>query len=294
MNDQTLVELLNRFGHLHNPFGEPRGLKNSVIPRLISSDQLVRDALESFQAFHSQNLERIASGIFPHLSSPVTGVVDEPTRILLETARCACPDYAPAAAEAGVGNWSGCHGIGPFHCASVRFLNEPPDFIKPVFETIWSRVVDAYTEIGLLFNRDDSAPSNIDISFVQPDGGWIGLAIVGTGQGCQDQIWARFDKNYQPANLVSEWTTLIKHELGHNCGLSHSQGGVMNPYIVPSLPVSWANDVSAPQLRNKFGGQAIPRIPSERSLVLAWQRGNEYEVIKTFDTEKPPTGVFGI
>ncbi|CAB4176403.1 hypothetical protein UFOVP991_25 [uncultured Caudovirales phage] len=297
MNDKELVAFLDHYGHLRQPFGEQRGINSAVIPNLTISDQLVRDALESYQAFHSTPLEHIASGIFSHITSPITGELDKPTTILLDMARCQNPDYAAAnanAEEAGSGNWNGCHGIGPFHCASVKFLNKPPDFLQPFMSTIWDRVVDAYSEIGLLFDRDDAAPSNIDISFVQPDGGWIGLAIVGTGQGCQDQIWARFDKNYKPANLVSEWTTLLKHELGHNCGLSHSQGGVMNPYIIPGLPVSWIGDVSAPLLRQRFGGASIPRKPTSRTLVLAWQLGtNEFEVIKTLDTDKPPTGIFG-
>lgn len=295
MNDQELVSFLDYYGHLHQPFGERRGIRASAIPHLTLRDQLVRDALESYQAFHSTPLEHIASGIFSHIHSPITGELDEPTSILLNTARCQNPDYAAAATEeAGTGNWNGCHGIGPFHCASVRFLNNPPDFLSPLMPTIWNRVVDAYAEVGLLFDRDDAAPSNIDISFVQPDGGWIGLAIVGTGQGCKDQIWARFDKNYKPANLVSEWTTLIKHELGHNCGLSHSQGGVMNPYVIPGLPVSWSGDVSLPLLRQRFGGVVLPRKPTSRTLVLAWQLGpNEFEVIQTLDTDKPPTGIFG-
>ena len=292
MNDQALVAFLDHYGHLRRPFGQPRGLR-AALSQLTLEDQVVRDALESYQAFHSVPLEHIASGIFSHLSSPVTGEVDEPTSILLDTARCSVPDYAAATAEAGTGNWNGCHGVGPFHCASVRFLNSPPAFLTSLMPTIWERVVDSYAEIGLLFERADALPSNIDISFVQPDGSWIGLAIVGNGQGCSDQIWARFDKNYKPSNLVSEWTTLLKHELGHNCGLNHSQGGVMNPYIIPGLPVSWSSDVSLPLLRSRFGGSPLPRKPSSRTLVLAWQNGpNEFEVIQTLDTDKPPTGIF--
>lgn len=291
MTDQTLISFLDHYGHLRQPFGEPRGIFN--IASLTAESQIVRDAIESYQAFHSISLERIATGIFSRVYRPVTGVIDEPTNILLNTARCDCPDYATAAEESGTGNWNGCHGIGPFHCASVRFLNNPPDFLAPLIDTIWDRVVDSYAELGLLFRRDDTAPSNIDISFVQPDSGWIGLAIVGQGQRCQDQIWAKFDKNYKPTNLISEWTTLIKHELGHNCGLSHTQGGVMNPYIIGGLPVSWGNDASYPLLKARFGGAALPREPVSRTLVLAWQLGpNQFEVIKTLDTTRPPTGIF--
>jgi hypothetical protein len=257
---------------------------------LTTSDQVVRDAIESYQAFHMPVMEPILAAFYPRSTSPsvkLDGLLGPATTQLLETARCACPDYDAALAgeQAGSGNWSGCHGIGNFHAAVVRFRNQPPAFLLSVIDTVWSRVVDAYAELGLLFQRDDTADtSNVDISFVQPDGGWIGLAIVGQGQRCGDQIWAKFDRGYQPANVLSEWTTLIKHELGHNCGLSHSSGGVMNPYIVGGLPVSWRNDPSWGLLASRFGGQPVPRAPQQRDLVLAWQYGNRFEVIQKIDT----------
>ena len=92
-------------------------------------------------------------------------------------------------------------------------------------------------------------------------GSTIGLAIVGRGQSCRTSIWAKFDPGYQPANVVREWTSLVKHELGHNMGLSHSQGGVMNPSIIAGLPVSWRGDPSEPILSRWFGGKPVPTDP---------------------------------
>lgn len=293
-----LISILERTGHLWNPFGKLRDIVD--LTGLTINSGIVRDAIASFQSFHSQPLEHVASGIFPKKTSPsvpVTGDLDPATKALLTTARCSCPDYGAAeVAEAGTGNWRGCYGIGPFHSAEVRFLNDPPEFLAPVFNTVWSRVVDAYAELGLLFSRNDtSSTPNIDVSFVVPDGSWIGLAIVGSGQGCQDNIWAKFDKRYKPANIISEWTTLLKHELGHNCGLQHSQGGVMNPYIMPNLPVSWRGDPSYNLLVNRFGGNPVPRVPlpTDRVLALAWKNPDgTYEDIKLFSKSEAPTGIF--
>lgn len=291
-NDKTLISFLDHYGHLKRPFGEQREVND--LDSLTLNSQIVRDALESYQSFHTEPLERIALGIFGTGGKLVTGELDNPTKQLLSTARCDCPDYSSMEMEAGNGSWDGCHNIGMFHCATVQFMNNPPAHVAPLFDTIWERVVDAYAEVGLLFKK--AGPSdfvNIEVTFVELGGSTIGLAIVGQNEGCQSQIWARFAPSYKPANVLSEWTTLIKHELGHNCGLQHSQGGVMNPYIIAGLPVSWKGDVSYTLLANRFGGTPIPRTPTSRTLVLAWQLGpNQFEVIKTLDTNNPPGGIF--
>jgi hypothetical protein len=289
MTNQEIISLLDFYGHLRNPFGERRGITNR--DKLQFSDSVVKDALESYQTFHQATMSPIMAAFFPERTSAtikINGEADAVTRKLLQTARCACPDYAAAYTDElqGSGNWRGCHNIGLFHCATVKFTTAIPSFLAPVFDEVWANVVEAYAELGLKFERDDNATNpNIDVSFVTPDGGWIGLAIVGQNEQCNSEIWARFDKNYRPANIVSEWTTLIKHELGHNCGLSHSSGGVMNPYIVAGLPVSWKTDVSYNLLKARFGGEPITITPKERKMVLAWQYSeNDFKVIREIDT----------
>lgn len=303
MNDTALIRFLDHYGHLRHPFGENRNDLPADLGTLSLRSDAVQDALQSYRSFHATPLEHIASGLWPIDSSPSPkgyGAFDDATRRLVETSRCSCPDYASAQPDeeaAGSGNWNGCFGIGAFHSAHISFLNAPPSHVAPLFDTIWQRVVDAYAEIGLLFTK--VAPSefaNIRVSFTELGGSTIGLAIVGSGQGCTDQIWAKFAPSYKPANVVSEWTTLLKHELGHNCGLQHSNGGVMNPYIIANLPVSWVGDVSQALLTQRFGGNRIPTTsapPTSRSLVLAWQNGpNQFEVIQTLDTNQPPKGLF--
>lgn len=286
MTELEIITLLDFYGHLRSPFGERRGIAN--IGNLKLADQPVRDAIESFQSFHAVAMEPIIAAFYPQRLSAVVkvdGLVGPATEALLQTERCANPDYDMSLPEAlvGGGNWKSCHNIGPFHCVVLRFKNEPPAHIASLFNSIWDRVIDSYAEIGLLIRRDDKAANfNIELSFVQPDGGWIGLAIVGQGETCSSQpIWCRYDKNYKPADLLSEWTTLIKHEIGHNCGLSHSSGGVMNPYIIKGLPVSWKGDSSLPLLKSRFGGEPIPRTPRQRELVMGWlYENNQFELIQ--------------
>ena len=284
-----LILLLLKYGHLLFPFGKSRGFIKPL-SELTLDDDFVREALASFQAFHRNNLEPLVAAFEPRKSPVVRmdGVLDPPTERLLTSARCDCPDYTVGLGTemaVGGGNWRECNGASGFHRATIRITTPIPAFLQPVWDEVWRQVCDSYAEIGLDLVRDDNAARpQIDMSFVRPDGGWIGLAIVGYNVRCSDTIWARFDQGYKPPNLVSEWTTLIKHELGHNCGLQHSSGGVMNPYIVAGLPVSWRGDPSHPLLVERFGGERVPTsTPVERELVLAWRdkRTGQFELAST-------------
>lgn len=176
----------------------------------------------------------------------------------------------------GVGNWKGCWSVGDFHCAIVK-VNQTglPSFLKPVFPEVLRRVQLAYAGVGLLFRFTSpdgkdlltgdnlGTQSNTDMSFVSSSDGWIGLAIVGQGETCSSRIWCKFLNTYtggqSAEQITTQWVTLIKHELGHNCGRSHTNGGVMNPSIVNGLPTEWGpNDPSTQWLRNQFGGVAVP------------------------------------
>lgn len=176
----------------------------------------------------------------------------------------------------GVGNWQGCHQTSGIHCVSVM-INPAnlPSFVAPVFKRILQRVQAAYAGVGLLIRFIDqqkrdvltgeefTSNVNIDMSFVTSSSGWIGLAIVGTNQTCGDRIWCRFLATYRGGqseeSIITQWTTLLKHELGHNCGFSHSAGGVMNPSIVNGLAPEWSgDDPTTPKLRKAFSGTPVP------------------------------------
>ena len=276
--DAQIIEALGRYGHLNMPFGKPAG----HVPQLDVlklSDPIVTTAVQSYQEFHSQTAEPLIAKHHPQrLSAAIVpdGDVGPATRDLFALPRCGHPDYdgtQPMVAEAGQGNWRGCWGVGDFHSAIVRFTNEPPGFLQPHIDEVWSRVVDAYADMGCLFIREDNGRRpNITVEFTVGQG-WIGLAIVGQGETCGTTIWAKFDRNYQPRNIVNEWTSLLMHELGHNSGLGHSRGGIMNPSIINGLPPTWRGDASEQLLIARFGGVPVPRddAPGERELVQAWR-----------------------
>jgi hypothetical protein len=299
LTDAQIIRLLDTTGHLRRPFGTPDQGPWPIteLDHLTLEVAEVREAVKSYQAMYATQLEPLIATHHPQRQSAaviVDGEIGPAMLDLLNQPRCRCPDYMMGPEQlVGSGNWKGCHGIGDFHAAIVRVANALPPFLTPHFGAIWQRVVQSYEEIGLRFVRDDtSARPNIDISFVEPDGGWIGLAIVGQNETCATKIWARFDKDYRPANIVSEWTTLIRHELGHNCGLGHSQGGCMNSYIVAGLLPTWRGDPSYPLLAKRYGGQPVPGShPENRPLVICRKNADgTYEEVMT--VEGPISGPF--
>lgn len=175
----------------------------------------------------------------------------------------------------GTGNWKGCHTVGNFHCATVGVNTSGlPGFLKPVFLQVLKNVQLAYAGVGLLFRfisegrdmltgEELNLNINTEMSFVNSSDGWIGLAIVGTGETCGGKIWCKFLSTYRGGQdnsaIVAQWTTLIKHELGHNCGRGHTTGGVMNPSLVNNLPTEWVqSDPSTSWLKGQFGGVPVP------------------------------------
>jgi hypothetical protein len=186
-------------------------------------------------------------------------------------------------AAAGVGNWQGCHDVGDFHCVHVRWdlSSKPSHLAGTVFTDVLKRVQKAYAQVGLLIlfsgpSGDDlltgddlsSLRVNINANFVRSSNGWIGLAILGRTETCTTSpIWCRYLATYRGGNsreaVITQWVTLIMHEIGHNTGRNHTQGGVMNPSLVNGLPGYWApTDPSTGWMKRQFGGVPVP-IPGD-------------------------------
>lgn len=299
LSEQEIIGKLAQYGHLEAPFGQPSQLwPTEEQVKLTLQDAPVQAAIASYQAMHAPILEPLVAKHHPNRPSPVVipdGEVGPATEELFSLARCNCPDYAFQVEElVGAGNWKRCWEIGEFHAALISVKSSTiPTFLQPIWEELKKRVIQAYDELGLHFTFRDNVPgANLDMSFVVPDSGWIGLALVLNGQRCTDNGWCRFDRGYKPANLLSEWTTLLKHELGHNCGLSHSTGGVMNPFIVKGLPISWKGDPSFNLLKQRFGGVPIPASqPRSRKRVAGWLYDNgDFETV--FDLPEDGGGLF--
>lgn len=252
MIDQKIIKLLTDTGHMHYPFGKPSGVTMS--PPLVGD---VATAIASYQDFASPTLDALC---MKHHGKPLCcdGEPGPATHELWATPRCGCKDYGPdVQAATGSGNWKGCHGIGDFHAAKVFIdKSDMPPFLEADLVKIWDNVVAAYDAIGLRWYQTlDRSEANTVISW-ERGRGWIGLAIVGQDQSCSSEIWARFDTGYNPAKTVRMWSGLFMHELGHNAGLGHTRGGIMNSYLLDG-PASWEDDPALPTLIRKYGGKPV-------------------------------------
>lgn len=272
LNEYQIKKILKETGHWDYPFGEQMPLGD--VP-LDSPEGRYR--VESYQDFLRPTLELITTGMHPErlsVTAKIDGVVGPVTMALFETPRCGMPDYGFGfdAEAVGLGAWKRCHDIGEFHACSVRFINSPPSWLAPLLPEVLKRVQAAYDEAGLRFyfaipGETPKSPVNIEAEFVGSSGGWIGLAILGSrSQTCTAQpLWCKYLHTYTGGSSdearIQQWTSLIKHELGHNCRYNHTSGGVMNPSIIPGLPTSWKNDVLWPSLKADFGGEPVEPIP---------------------------------
>lgn len=216
-------------------------------------------------------------GLDPYRTSDEDG--DEPwldldlVRSHMSMPRCGHVDIIDADAMNGSGSWrAGCHSDWPKnHCVKIKFdYGRRPSWWEPVWDRCWLLVRQAYADMGIVLQEAKSGEQvNIDVNW-EPGRGWIGLAIVGRNQTCNTRIWAKFDTRYKPGDLVNQLARLLAHEFGHNMGLSHSRGGIMNPSITSGTfkPTEWRGDPSEPYLRRWFGGQPVnigqpPKPPTE-------------------------------
>lgn len=261
MTDREIVELLERTGHLKYPFGKRQ--EATETSTLAIRHPAVERAIASYQEFMIETLDPLS--LTAH-SRPARcdGGIGPATRELMAQPRCGCPDYGKDVQPAvGTGSWKSCHGIGDFHAATV-YIDESgmPSFLKPYFDEVWNRIVATYEAIGLRFIRVyDKDEANIVWSWVRRLNGAIGLAIVGRGQSCGSQIWCKFLATWQPTDIVAGCAELGNHELGHNAGLQHTRGGIMNPSIIRGLPATWKGDPSEPILKRYYGGEPIDPTP---------------------------------
>lgn len=237
LSDKEIINLLVKYGHLK--------ARPEVIKRLKIDDKPVVRAIDSFRGF----------------MGPVSAL---DTQSLFKVHRCGLPDIVDNAT--GQGSWRvGCHPNYPNNHSVVYQVNKTrmPGFLKDVFEPAWDLMTQAYAEIGLMIIRDDQTKNYNSLVTFEKGRGWIGLAIVGRNQTCSTKMWAKFDTVYKPSDLLNQWARLLAHELGHNCGLSHTRGGIMNPSITSGVfdKTEWTTDPAYSTLKKWYGGQPVVKTP---------------------------------
>jgi hypothetical protein len=277
-----LIEKLWQYGAFANP--QYRDANNLGGPSVVNTDptkqkppkelaaltfddKIVKQALASYQGSMAIAGDRLA---FEHHGRRMIpdGLIGPASRELIEIQRCAVPDFAMDMEPAqGSGNWRGCHSVGNFHALKVLVKRQNmPSHVQPVWEEVKRRTTRAYAAVGLLVLWTENASDdwNTELTFVTSSSGWIGLAIVGQGRGCSsgDRIWLRLLASFKGREVVVEWTSLVLHEIGHNVGMGHSNGGVMNPSIINGQDNDWIGDPSESLLRRLYGGEPVP-IPDD-------------------------------
>lgn len=258
------IELLEQYGHFRNP-QNPTGITAKDLPRLTLADTEVRVAFASYMDFMGLPLEVSATG---KLTPEALGAVFMP--------RCGCADY-PVVEYAypdvvgdsltGRGSWpAGCHPQFPGrHTFTVQVDKRGmPSYLAGVgtdpgpFEQAWQLCAAAYADMGIAFIRQDNEQANTLITF-QVGLGWLGLAAVPSRFSCALRVWAKFDNRYRPSALIDQWARLLAHELGHNMGMSHFRGGIMNSTLTSGkfTERAWRGDPAESRLRTYFGATPI-------------------------------------
>lgn len=263
---RNVISRLFELGHFRNPqYPDGFSIKAQDVRKLTLRDKVVADAVASFQSIMILDLERISKEKYKEGAS-IDGIVGPATKELLSLKRCGFPDYrdtnapgkAAIVAEAGATWLPSCAKAG----ISFR-LNKTnmPSALRSVFDAqVLQPVISAYGQIGLKLVSASTGTPNIAISFRYLSGPTIGLAEFNDGT-CGDSVFCYLDTDYSP-NAATE-ASLLAHELGHNCNLEHTRGGIMNPvqYNVNTFDGWVPSDPSYTTLVRWFGGKPIPDEP---------------------------------
>lgn len=212
-------------------------------PTEVNNDERVEDAISKYRDFMQVTTLDLDS--------------------LFSIERCGCPDISPLT---GSGSWPvGCHQEWPSnHSFAVYFTESTrPQHWNNTFQDAWDLVISAYSDIGIAFFETTNRSKANTIVTWQRGAGWIGLAIVPNSPRCGQQIWAKYDNSYGSSfsreRMVNQFAYLMAHEFGHNMGLGHTRGGIMNASLTNGTfsETQWRNDPAYSTLRRWFGGEPI-------------------------------------
>ena len=240
--------------------------------------QVCKNALMSCQAFNHSAMNYHAEDLYqePHR---VTGNVGSVTEVYMHSPRCPLPDFVPPpgavidvedhqlrkAIESmkaiGAGSWEmPCQK----ECTFVVDETRMPAELRSYWDLVLRDVVNDFRRRGwgLVDGTGAGTTPHIRISFENLDHlgrGVIGLAELPSGS-CNDSLFCKMHPGYRPGD-TDQNRQLLQHELGHNGGLLHTAGGVMNS----SLSDGWVGfvdtDPSTPRLNRFFGGEPVDPEP---------------------------------
>lgn len=243
--DFEKISRLYDLGHFYNPkFPETLNLSKEDLSKLTLDDKIVKEALQSFREMMLEPSELNLLGDSDLFNIP----------------RCGYPDYENPKFLGKVGT-----GSFPEPCQKAGILvhinkSRMPSAIKDRWAEIQRQTFAAYHSIGAnLIETDDPSKAQIRVWWEVLMGSTIGLAQFNS-RSCSGWVFCKLDPGY--TGLMFE---LFTHELGHNCNLNHTNGGIMHPSVREVNPKTWnKNDPSYNTLVRYFGGVPItPPVPPD-------------------------------
>lgn len=268
--------------------------------RLKEDQPAIKRAVKLYQSFFRDDLTTLGAESSLY-SSIYNGEIDAGTLYHMELPRCGCSDFVTEP-MGGAGSWPmGCHNSGTFHRVKIYFeQTQMPSHWRSVFEESFSLVQATYRDMGIDLERTTvKSEANITVSW-ERSRSWIGLAQVGRNQRCTTQYFAKFDNAYGSSftrdQLVNQLAMLMGHEWGHNMGMSHSNGGIMNPTLsrFKFTTKSWRGDPHEPTMKRWFGGipyqvdtpppPPIDPPPQEDTLGMGWVQTSDGSTLIGFGT----------
>jgi len=257
MTDLQIIQQLWHYGYFSRTSVREQDLETLAIDHPV-----VVHAIQAYQKFFPKQFQEY--GIKAHNRTVhADGEIGPATIELFKMERCGCPDVEDfTLLDTGSGSWpAGCRRDWPNnHTFSVQMnTNTIPDYLKNVVDPAFELCRQAYADMGIVFIReDDNNKANTYVTW-QRGNGWIGLAIVPNRPGCRSRIWAKYDNRWNPRDAVNGWARLFAHEFGHNMGMSHTSGGVMNPSMNTTAfnPTVWRGDPAEKTLTRWFGGVPV-------------------------------------
>lgn len=294
LNTLEQLQKLNHWGYFKHPkHPELWNITQDDLPNLDFNHRYAKTALAEFQAFDS-HFDDLAQ-LIHHRDIQPDGVMGPVSESMFETQRCDVPDWGPGSGlhpwegedvemAIGNGNWSRCHGASDHHKAVAWIAARLSSHLAAPYQG--ERVIDAvllgvrnlYGEMGLEWVWDWNQSTRGHQTVLEINrwpNSWLGLASVPqVGRSCSaSPLFARhqnyFRSGSSAATVIAWWIILIGHELGHNCGLGHSRGGIMNPTINLVTPATWKGDAFERIVRAMFSGNPVPGYP--------FGAGNDFE-----------------
>ena len=183
-------------------------------------------------------------------------------------------------AAAGAGSWpAGCWEDDKHIVYIGVDSSTMPSHVKNgTWEAMKKNNQEACAGVGLIVRyQEKGKPSDINLRWKYLAGSTIGLAQFPNGR-CDDEVFHYMDPGYKSSlRLLS---ILHIHECGHNWGLQHTRGGIMNPSII-NVEMTWQSpDPSCRTMAKFFGG--VPSVDSPIEPETPKENG-EIEVVRFTD-----------